>query len=124
MKKQDKVEKTLQEFNIILRQAYDDYKRFDKEVNEMDKATQDVLHQLELGEKVVVSKWSRELVNVRKQRRFAKDKVEELKPLYDYYLENQKSINKIANIIGELRAIKKHQSKRVYKPRVIKAIEI
>jgi len=124
MKKQDKVEKTLQDFQSILKQSYDDYKKYEKEVNDMYKATQDVLHQLELGEKVVVSKWSKELVNVRKKRRFAKDKVEELKPLYDYYVENQKSINKIANIIGEIRAIKKHQSKRVYKPRVIKAIEI
>lgn len=120
----DKNEKIIADFAALLKQAYADYKKYEKEVGDMDKATQDVLHQLELGEKVSIPKWSKELVAVRKKRRMTKDKVEELKPLYEYFVENQKSINVLPNIIGEIRAIKKNQSKRIYKPRVITTIEI
>lgn len=120
----DKNEKIISDFAALIKQAYADYKRYEKEVGDMDKATQDVLHQLELGEKITVSKWSKELVAVRKKRRMAKDKVEELAPLYQYFVDNQKSINVLPNMIGEIRAIKKNQSKRVYRPRVIATIDI
>lgn len=120
----NKHDKIIQDFISLFKNSYEDYKKYEKEVGEMDKATQDVLHQLELGEKVTISKWSKSLVEVRKKRRFAKDKVEELKPFYDYFVENQKNINKLNNIIGEVRSIKKSQSKRVYRPRVITTIEI
>lgn len=116
-------EKIIQDFANLLENAYKEYKAYSQLVNDMDKATQDVLHQLELGEKISISKWSKELVNVRKRRRYAKDMSVRLEPLYQYYVNNQKEINKLKMIVGELRKIVKTQENRTYKPRKIQ-IEI
>lgn len=116
-------EKIIQDFANLLETSYKEYKIYSQQVSDMDKATQDVLHQLELGEKISISKWSKELVNVRKRRRYAKDMSVKLEPLYQYYVNNQKEINKLKMIVGELRKIDKHQKNRIYKPRVIQ-IEI
>lgn len=115
--------KIIQDFSTLIKSSSAEYDIYSKEVNDMDKATQDVLHQLELGEKISIPKWSKELVNVRKRRRYAKDMATLLEPMRNYYLDNKKSIDRLDIIVGEIRKVEKNQKNRIYTPRILE-IEI
>ena len=95
-----------------------------EEVNRLDKLTQDYLHQLELDNLKCAerSKVATQLAICRKDRRYYKDKVEELQPLIDFLEEpeNKKVIEKLKRVLGETKKREKGHENRFYVPRVLK----
>lgn len=63
-----------------------------------------------------------QLAICRKDRRYYKDKVEELQPLIDFLAEegNKKMIEKIKRVLGETKKQERGHENRFYVPRVLK----
>lgn len=117
-------EKVLQDYAVLLEKSNRDYNYYFNKVNELDLATQDLLHQIELGEKTSTTKWAKQLMLIRQQRRYVKDMAMMLEPINAYYLENKKEVNRIQNLIGTIRKNEKYLNNRTYNPRVIKTLTI
>lgn len=63
-----------------------------------------------------------QLAICRKDRRYYKDKVEELQPLIDFLgeAENKKVIERIKKVLGEVKKEERAHENRFYVPRVLK----
>ena len=117
------------EFVERFRKLREKYAFYNNAVQELDKATQDILHKLELdrlssGEKC---KWATQLANIRKDRRYYKDKVEALKALIDCIDEGKSfanEVNRFGNVAGNIRKSYSNRQYRKYAPRFIKEMKI
>ena len=91
-------------------------------VGRCDKATTDMLHQLELTPMSYheLAKWAKELKQVRLDRRKAKDAVETYEPIVKFAEENQGLKRKLPQVLGEVRRVENYHGCRTYKPRVLK----
>lgn len=91
-------------------------------VNTEDKLTSDLLHEIELqGTNCNIrSKTATRLRENRLDRRYYKDIVEELEPLYDFMQdkENRKVIKKLESVLGKMRKEEAYHADRTYHPRV------
>lgn len=94
---------------------------YDK-VNELDKASGDILHKLELDNLSYSDncKLMTQLKTLRKDRRYYKDLVEEYEVMKKYYNENKKAVDLLKQKLGDMRRIESYHSVRTYKPRVLK----
>lgn len=90
-------------------------------VNTEDKLTSDLLHEIELQETNcnIRSKTATRLRENRLDRRYYKDIVEELEPLYDFMQdkENRKVIKKLEAVLGKMRKEEAYHADRTYHPR-------
>lgn len=111
-------------FLSFLTTSQTEYNYSYEEVNRLDKLTQDYLHQLELDNLKCAerSKVATRLAVCRKDRRYYKDKVEELQPLIDFLgeAENKKVIEKLKRVLGETKKQESGHENRFYVPRVLK----
>lgn len=109
------------EFITALKDAVTEFEALDANINNEDKTTQDLLHLLELGDLKCDdrSKVATQLARNRQNRRYYKDRREELEPLYNFYRENQKFFNKLDNVLCQVRKREKAHVDRIYKPRVV-----
>ena len=94
------------------------------EMTTQEKLTQDYLHNLELDNLNCSerSKIATKLSINRKDRRYYKDRVEELQPIVEF-LSNQKNkdmINKLQQVLGEVRRAENYHKNRTYIPKVLK----
>jgi hypothetical protein len=100
------------------------YKFCSDEVNTQDKLTQDYLHSLELGELSCGerSKLATKLATNRKDRRYYKDRVEELEPIVQFFLDptHKKMFDKMTQVLGQVRKAESYHKDRTYKPRILK----
>lgn len=91
-------------------------------VTKCNKYIGDIEHELELGNynRDGLAKLARELRDVRRERRKSKDIVEELEPIVEFIGEaqNKKVINKMANLIGDIRKKEDYHQNRFYVSRV------
>ena len=91
-------------------------------VNTEDKLTSDLLHEIELqGTNCNIrSKTATRLRENRLDRRYYKDIVEELEPLYEFLQdkENRKVIKKLEAVLGKMRKEEAYHADRTYHPRV------
>ena len=114
----------LAEFLNFISWAQSHYKFCSDEVNNQDKLTQDYLHSLELdGLKCDErSKIATKLAVNRKDRRYYKDRVEELEPIVEFFEEqqNKKMLNKMKEVLGIVRKSELYHKDRKYVPRVLK----
>lgn len=113
-----------------LKSTYDIYVN---NIKELDKATQDILHKFELdtipsNEKC---KLATQLSNIRKDRRYYKDKAETLKLMLEAIDEAENksnqfisNINKLGNLAGIVRKKYANKNSRLYTPRFIKDMVI
>lgn len=101
------------------------YKNAFEEVGKCDKATQDLLHQLELGEYNERGKTTTQLVQVRKNRRLNKDLTLILEPLVNLLKEetSRQFIRKLEQVLGDTRKIENNLITRQYYPRVIRQLK-
>lgn len=88
--------------------------------------TQDLLHELELvphsfNERGRIAK---ELSEVRQKRREAKNLIEMLSPLVDWYEHQQSSVNALKRVLGEMRKAADRQANRLYYKRADDSHEI
>ena len=111
------------EFLNFITEAKSQYTFCSDEVNNQDKLTQDDLHSLELdnlkcGER---SKLATKLAINRKDRRYYKDRVEELEPIVKFFEEPQhkKVLDKLTQALGQTRRAESYHKDRVYVPRVL-----
>ena len=111
-------------FLSFLTESQTEYNYSYEEVNRLDKLTQDYLHQLELDNLKCAerSKVATQLAICRKDRRYYKDKVEELQPLINFFKvnENIRAIEKLKKVLGEVKKEERGHENRFYVPRVLK----
>ena len=90
-----------------------------------DQATQDILHEIELGDAKHRAKLATKLAHIRKDRRYYKDIEEECTVLADWYNDEHNStiINHLKETLGKMRKIEKYHNYRTYHPRIIKGDE-
>ena len=114
----------LSEFLNFVSEAQSQYRFCSEEVNNQDKLTQDYLHSLELdGLKCDErSKVATKLAINRKDRRYYKDRAEELEPIVQFFEEpqNKKVLDKMKQVLGATRKAEGYHKDRVYIPRVLK----
>ena len=108
--------KDLDNFLHFLRESELLYNIALKEENEVNYKTQDILHNLEIYEHSYneFARFAKSLSLVRQLRRDYKDKIKELKPLIDWYHNNQRTIRDLEAILGEMRKIEKGFETRSY----------
>lgn len=114
----------LSEFLNFISEAQSHYKFCVEEMETQDKLTQDFLHSLELDELKCKerSKLATQLSINRKDRRYFKDRIEELEPIVKFFEEtqNKKVLDKLTNVLGEIRKAERYHKNRIYIPKVIK----
>ena len=102
--------------------------RFCEEEQEKQEAlTQDYLHSLELDELNCSerSKLATKLKVNRKDRRYYKDRVEELKPIVTFFEEpqNKKVLDKLQQVLGQVKKQERYHEYRTYVPKILKESE-
>lgn len=96
------------------------YKIALENIDLLDKSTQDLLHQMELGEYKDSVKVVPQLRKIRKARRIYKDFIETVEPFIDLMQtqEYTRAINKLSSdVLGKVR--KEEKANRRYYPRII-----
>jgi hypothetical protein len=114
----------LSEFLNFVSWAQSHYKFCSDEVNNQDKLTQDYLHSLELDDlkRDERSKVATKLMINRKDRRYYRDRVEELESIVQFFEEpqNKKVLDKLRQVVGATRKAESYHKDRKYIPRVLK----
>ena len=129
-----KVSKRLEDFISFYDEAINTYKYAYDMVNQSDKLKCDLLHKIELGLYEDANEEKRiqtQLKYCLKDRRYYKDRVEELEPFAELFLSREKerenitrtcttAINHIKNTLGSVRRAEEYHRERTYKPRILK----
>ena len=114
----------LTEFLNFVSEAQTQYKFYSEEVKNQEKLTQDYLHSLELDglKRDERSKVATKLAVNRKDRRYFKDRVEELESIVQFFEEtqNKKVLDKMRQVLGVVRKSELYHKDRKYIPRVLK----
>jgi hypothetical protein len=114
----------ISEFLNFVSWAQSHYKFCSDEVNNQDKLTQDYLHSLELDDlkRDERSKVATKLMINRKDRRYYRDRVEELESIVQFFEEpqNKKVLDKLRQVVGATRKAESYHKDRKYIPRVLK----
>lgn len=121
----DKFSENISDFLRFTREVKVKYKNAVENLEILDKATQDCLHQLELGNSKDGRKILPELTRIRKARRLYKDLTEVLEPFYTFITQdvNVKMLNKLdSDILGKVRKEEKAKADRRYYPRILKEL--
>ena len=92
---------------------------FDQLIVQKESETQDLLHQIELGDKRDRNRAATALKNVRRERRAAKDYLRQYQPIVKYIADNPDILKKLDRLVGELRKAEKPIEGRRYYPRVL-----
>jgi hypothetical protein len=108
--------------------AQSHYKFCEEEQKKQEALTQDYLHSLELdglncSER---SKLATKLATNRKDRRYYKDRVEELEPIVQWALDpaNVKAINQLKQVLGACRKQENYHKDRTYTPKILKESDV
>lgn len=93
-------------------------------VGEKDKETIDFMHEVELNKlkQNEKAKMMTRLVEIRKERRYWKNKVDEYQSLNELLNDKEfkKTIEQLKQVLGKVRKAENYLEDREYKPRVIK----
>lgn len=104
--------------------AQSHYKFCEDEQKNQEALTQDYLHSLELDELSCSerSKLATKLKTNRKDRRYYKDRVEELEPVVQWASDpvNTKAVNQLKQILGQVRKQENYHKDRTYTPKILK----
>lgn len=129
-----KVSKKIEDFTNFYNEAIAAYKYAYQKVSECDKLKCDLLHKIELGlyeDRNEKARIQTQLQYCLKDRRYYKDRVEELEPFTKLFLGESKdvehitrscsnAINHIKNSLGAVRKMEDYHKVRTYKPRILK----
>ncbi len=114
----------ISEFLNFVSEAQSHYKFCYEEMETQDKLTQDYLHMLELDDLKCSerSKLATKLAINRKDRRYYRDRVEELEPIVRFFEDpqNKKVLDKLKEVLGQTRKAENYHKNRIYIPRVLK----
>lgn len=119
-----KYSEQLSDFLNFVSSAQSHYNFCLEEMKKQEKLTQDYLHSLELDDLKCEerSKLATKLAINRKDRRYYKDRVEELEPITKFFSDskNKKVINDLTQVLGAVRREESYHKDRVYIPKVLK----
>lgn len=120
----DKISGKLKVFLDLIADVKKEYSLAEEHVIQEDKITQDLLHKLEI-EKTTAKERGRiatDLKVSRQTRRYYKDRIEEMTPLYEFLTDsnNAKVLNNLTQVLGKIRKAERYHETRTYKPRVKK----
>lgn len=106
-------------FLDFLRQAKREYQIAIAEEKEKDAASQDLDHRLELENNSYhdIAKIGKKRMQVRRERRQAKDLQQELKPITDWMYQNPRVIKSMEELLGAVRRAEKALQGRTYTPK-------
>jgi hypothetical protein len=114
----------LSEFLNFVSTTQSHHKFCTEEMKKQEQLTQDFLHSLELDDlkRDERSKLATKLAINRKDRRYYKDRVEELQPIVDFFSDpqNKKVLDKLTNVLGQVRKQENYHKDRAYIPKVLK----
>ena len=112
------------EFLNFVTDAQSQYRFCSEEAETQEKLTQDYLHSLELDDLKCDerSKIATKLMINRKDRRYYKDRVEEFEPIVQFFddPQNKKVLDKLKQVLGQVRKAENYHKDRIYIPRVLK----
>lgn len=115
--------KNIEEFLNFISYMQKEHDYCFRNIDLCNKATTDLLHELELGETKNRSKASTKLANARKARRLFKDYYEISDPIFQWVLKNQKFLEELKKILGETRKQEKIKIYRNYNPRILDKLD-
>lgn len=106
----------IESFLNFLREAEEIYKTSYDKVNELDKLTQDYLHDIELGDFNYKgrAKIATKLKETRQARRKYKDVTLTLQPVKEWVQLHRGSINELQQLLGKVRKEEKALTNRIY----------
>jgi N-glycosylase/DNA lyase len=114
----------ISEFLNFVAEAQVQYRLCSEEEDRQEKLTQDYLHSLELDDLKCNerSKIATKLAINRKDRRYFKDRVEEFEPIVKFFEEqqNKKMLDKLKEVLGQVRKQENYHKYRTYIPKVLK----
>lgn len=114
----------ISEFLNFISSAQKSYSFYIAEQEKQEKLTQDYLHSLELDglKRDERSKVATKLAINRKERRYYKDRVEELEPIAMFFSDpqNKKVLDKLTQVLGAVRKQETYHKDRIYVPKVLK----
>ena len=123
----EKPSEQITNFLNFITAAQSHYKFCDEEMHKQEQLTQDYLHSLELDNLKCSerSKIATKLAINRKDRRYYKDRVEELEPIVQWASDptNMKMINQLKQVLGTCRKQESYHKDRTYTPKVLKECE-
>lgn len=112
------------EFLNFVSNAQSNYKFCREEEEMQEKLTQDYLHSLELDNLKCDerSKIATKLAINRRDRRYYKDRVEELEPIVKFFedQQNKRAFDKLREVLGQVRKQEEYHKNRIYIPKVLK----
>lgn len=116
MKTDIKYSKYIENFLNFIRDSELIYKEAYEKVHEMDKLTQDYLHDIELGgfDYKGRAKIATKLKDARQIRRANKDITIPLEPLRDWVNTHKSTINELQQLLGQIRKEEKNLVNRKY----------
>lgn len=120
MKTDVKYSQYLENFLDFIRDSENMYKEAYEKVHEMDKLTQDYLHDIELGgfDYKGRAKIATKLKDARQIRRVNKDITIPLEPLRNWVITHKGTINELQQLLGQIRKEEKNLVNRQYFRRV------
>lgn len=106
----------IESFLNFLREAEELYKTSYDKVNELDKLTQDYLHDIELGDFNYKgrAKIATKLKETRQARRKYKDATLTLQPVKEWVQLHKGTINELQQLLGKVRKEEKALTNRIY----------
>lgn len=114
----------ISEFLNFVAEAQVQYRLCSEEEDKQEKLTQDYLHSLELDDLKCNerSKIATKLAINRKDRRYFKDRVEEFEPIVKFFedQQNKKMLDKLKEVLGQVRKQENYHKYRTYIPKVLK----
>ena len=114
-------------FLAFTRYVQSEYKLKHEDVGTCDNATQDILHQIELGSYKERNKFTTQLAKVRRERRVAKDFVDINKQIVEYVQSDEfkKVYKSLEQLLGEVRKKEAYvENHRQYNARVYNNLPI
>lgn len=117
------VSNNIADFVSFVKEYKSRYRYCKEQISNCDKATQDILHKLELGsDKNEKNRLATQLKYIRKDRRYYKDIIEELEPFVKIFDDghHMNFLNQIQSSIGAVRKAESYHAERHYNPRVLK----
>ena len=99
-----------------------------EEMERLKKAETDILHKIELDilDKNEKCKVATALKRILKDRRYYKDRIEELTPVVNYHTSDfgKGILNNMRKVLGEVRKAEEYHSNRTYIPKELKNLEV
>ncbi len=117
-----KTSEQLKELIDFIASCNREYRFCKEQIETEDKLTQDLLHHLELNKTSSKERnqIAKELTRARQNRRYYKDRAEEIEPLVTFFetIQNIKVMNQLPQVLGAVRKAEKRHENRTYTPRV------